>query len=371
MSEKISQTAEGKESTLGSAIFKAFSDAGEKLLPMYKNVISELTSTIEGIEWSEVGNKIKSVINTFLTKEGRAELLSVATDAWSRFGAVAGAAMTDLGNWLAWGGKFIGAALVESFIRGSDWFAIKIGENFDAIWEKGKTILAGGLEFALAGIVDFLVNSIRTLFLSFLAALNAALIPLVQKLSWVFGGGSEEDESKEYQRVKGTYGGRYTYFMEKLGENLPKSNLTSKTVVGVVGDAYSRDLETQKKLLAMKGKTSVADIASSMAGPMPETKTGAALSGWLTNLQDDFGKATGAGTDEIKRLLNEKLGSAQSDIGKDEAVAAANAYLAEQKKILKEQQRTNNLLAQIAKDRENDARRGLLDFDVPQIAEGF
>jgi hypothetical protein len=364
MSEKISQTAEGKESTLGSAIFKAFSDAGEKLLPMYKDVISKLTSTIEGIKWSEVGEKIKSVINTFLTKEGRAELLSVATDAWDRFGAVAGAAATDIGNWLVWGGKFIGAALVESFNRASELFSIKIGENFDAIWEKGKMILAGGLEFALAGIVDLLVNSLRSLFLTFLATLNAILIPIFEKIP---GFGGTENQTDEYKRVKDTFGGRLTYNLEKLGELLPKSNLASKTVVGVAGDAYSRDLETQKKLLETKGKTSVKDIALGMAGPTPGITSGKVASEWFSKTKDGFEKATG--TDEKTMAVKGALEKAFE--ATDNLSISANAGATALKNFEIETEKVNKKLAKLANNLAGMATGNMLGFDVPAIETGY
>jgi hypothetical protein len=190
------------------------------------------------------------------------------------------------------------------------------------------------------------------------------LIPIFEKIP---GFGGTKDQSDEYKRVKDSFSGRLTYFVEKLGESLPKSNLSSGTTLGTKYENYRGDLETKKKELAREGKTSVNDIALGMAGPKPGITSDKVASEWFSKTKESFEKATG--TDEKTMAVKAALEKAFESTDNLSISAKAGATALRNFEI--EAEKVNRKLAKLASNLAGMATGNMVGFDVPAVETGY
>jgi hypothetical protein len=163
MDAKMSETYEGKMSTLSGAVFNAFADGFAKALPYAKGVLDSMTAMFEGIgaqlaaiDWAGFGGQVSALVKDassalasidwqgmgqtaldyaaevaevfgmLFSPEGRTELAGVINAAWDRlrtdvFPAVV-ESLWDIGHAVV-------IDLADSLAMGAEWLSLKIREG--------------------------------------------------------------------------------------------------------------------------------------------------------------------------------------------------------------------------------------------------
>lgn len=359
---KVSETYEGKISTLGSAVFMAFSNAFSKVLPYATASIGYITETITSIgnsigqinwvgmgealvnsvskaadwfasvDWAGWGqtvvNTAEAVANAFgrlFTGEGRDELVKGISGAWNVITSGMPAIMTGIVTDLRNAGKWMG-----------DYIEISIGRALD--FSAGGLTIGNLIAVAIEGAILSQLNNLRTIFIEVMAgfqtifswlimgltkAMNAVLPKSMQiDLSFL---GTKMDGGKKIDMAKAGFGevaeiNRQQWY--KTISELPKSS------VDTVMDSWSEDFATRQKRMLLESKQPFRSATY-------EAVSGITPSLW-ENLKGIGATQSGPGAKTTQDIADADARSKEESQARKEAAEKATAEK-EKKKLMEEQ----------------------------------